>query len=506
MSYQYTAVGNVSQVVDSKAGETVNFSYDELNRLTGAIGAYNKSYTYNAAGNITYSDEGGGMYTYDAVKVHQVTSTFIGNSYGYDGAGNMTSRTVGGTSYTLVYDQENRLYTVSGGATATFLYDGDAKRVKGTVGATTTSYVGDYYEWNGSTAKQYYAIGGVRVAMKENTILRYLLSDHLGSTALNVSQALVKDSEVRYYAFGSDRFTSGTMPTTYRYTGQRAEQGIGLYYYNARWYDAALGRFAQADTIVPQPGNPQSLNRYSYVLNNPLRYVDPTGHGEQDYYMFVQGCLSSSSPCDPETAWANYLAYLQNDILKMGDDAFAEWRKTHVRFVAQSNSDPAKLAAAVNGIDAGEGSIFLIGHSAGGSTIVNYLRSLRDSPGAAIRRIGGAFFINAPIGDEDLAQGIAGFAARFEQKTLVATGPHRYEWQNNLEGLGSWARGVGISALTVSYAGDPGNPKQQVGDLDHHLIGPQPNVGERWDLAHRFLMFQGAFLVLSYLTQRGSLY
>jgi RHS repeat-associated protein len=223
------------------------------------------------------------MYTYDAVKVHQVTSTFIGTSYGYDAAGNMTSRTIGGTSYTLVYDQENRLYTVSGGATATFLYDGDAKRVKGTVGTTTTYYVGDYYERDaGGMVKQYYSIGGVRVAMKENTILRYLLSDHLGSTALNVSQALVKDSEVRYYAFGSDRFTSGTMPTTYRYTGQRAEQGIGLYYYNARWYDAVLGRFAQADTIVPQPGNPQSLNRYSYVLNNPLRFLDPTGLFTED--------------------------------------------------------------------------------------------------------------------------------------------------------------------------------------------------------------------------------
>jgi len=52
----------------------------------------------------------------------------------------------------------------------------------------------------------------------------------------------------------------------------------GLYYYGARWYDSSLGRFAQADTIVPSPGNPQSLNRYAYGLNNPLKYVDPSGH------------------------------------------------------------------------------------------------------------------------------------------------------------------------------------------------------------------------------------
>ncbi len=52
----------------------------------------------------------------------------------------------------------------------------------------------------------------------------------------------------------------------------------GVYYYNARYCDPALGRFIQADTIVPQPGDPQALNRYSYVLNNPLRYVDSSGH------------------------------------------------------------------------------------------------------------------------------------------------------------------------------------------------------------------------------------
>jgi len=57
---------------------------------------------------------------------------------------------------------------------------------------------------------------------------------------------------------------------------------MGLYFYEARYYDAALGRFISADTIVPDPNNPQSLNRYSYVLNNPLRYTDPTGNGPHD--------------------------------------------------------------------------------------------------------------------------------------------------------------------------------------------------------------------------------
>jgi RHS repeat-associated protein len=61
------------------------------------------------------------------------------------------------------------------------------------------------------------------------------------------------------------------------FTGQRLD-GTGLYYYGARYYDASIGRFISADTIVQSPGNPQTLNRYSYCLNNPLAYIDPTGH------------------------------------------------------------------------------------------------------------------------------------------------------------------------------------------------------------------------------------
>jgi RHS repeat-associated protein len=63
-----------------------------------------------------------------------------------------------------------------------------------------------------------------------------------------------------------------------RFTGQRWEASLGLYDYRARFYDPALGRFLQPDPIVPEPGNPQGLNRYAYVYNNPLRYTDPSGH------------------------------------------------------------------------------------------------------------------------------------------------------------------------------------------------------------------------------------
>jgi len=69
------------------------------------------------------------------------------------------------------------------------------------------------------------------------------------------------------------------MPTTIGYTGQRRDTGLGsLMFYNARYYSPLLSRFVSADSIVPEPGNPQALNRYAYVFNNPLKYVDPSGH------------------------------------------------------------------------------------------------------------------------------------------------------------------------------------------------------------------------------------
>jgi RHS repeat-associated protein len=84
-------------------------------------------------------------------------------------------------------------------------------------------------------------------------------------------------AELRYKAWGETRYTDGTTPTTYRFTGQREDATIGLYFYNARYYDPALGRFVSADTVVPEPGNPshgdslrsQALNRYRTLTTTP---------------------------------------------------------------------------------------------------------------------------------------------------------------------------------------------------------------------------------------------
>jgi RHS repeat-associated protein len=117
--------------------------------------------------------------------------------------------------------------------------------------------------------------------MKENTALRYVHQDHLTGTSLMTDTSGDQiQTTMKYLPFGLTR--SGSVPTDKLFTGQRLDD-IGLYYYNARYYDPTIGRFISPDTIVPLPSNPQSFNRYSYCLNNPLKSIDPSGHDVHIY-------------------------------------------------------------------------------------------------------------------------------------------------------------------------------------------------------------------------------
>jgi RHS repeat-associated protein len=165
---------------------------------------------------------------------------------------------------------------------ATFVYDGDGKRVKSTLttdaGVTTTYFVGNYYEVTGTQVTKYYYAGSQRIAMRKNGTLNFILGDHLGSTSLVTDAAGNMINQTQYKAWGEVRYSSGTKQTNYGFTGQYSESDFGLQFYNARWYDSYITHFTQPDTIVPNPSNPQDYDRYSYGLNNPSRYTDPTGH------------------------------------------------------------------------------------------------------------------------------------------------------------------------------------------------------------------------------------
>jgi RHS repeat-associated protein len=148
---------------------------------------------------------------------------------------------------------------------ATFVYDGDGKRVKSIINnAITTYFIGAHYEVSGSTVTKYYYAGSQRIAMRSNGTLSYLLGDHLGSTSLTTDATGNKVSEIRYKAWGNVRYATEDVPTKYQYTGQYSDSYINLLWYGSRHYDPELGRFIQPDSIVPLAAQGvQAWDRYA---------------------------------------------------------------------------------------------------------------------------------------------------------------------------------------------------------------------------------------------------
>ncbi len=268
--HTWDAGGNLTSREDVLASETESFTYDFLDRLTAVSGPYSASYSYNQIGNVISMN--GNSYTY-GTKPHAVTAVGA-TSYAYDANGNMTTR----DSQTITWDVENRPVSVANGGTATFVYDGNGNRAQKTEGGEIVLYINRYYERNLTTGEvtTYYYLGGRLVAMKQDNDLTYLHQDHLTGTALatDVSGDQV-GTTVKYLPYGETR--TGAVPTDKLFTGQRLDE-TGLYYYGARYYDPTIGRFISADSVIQSFANPQTLNRYSYCVNNPLKYVDPTGY------------------------------------------------------------------------------------------------------------------------------------------------------------------------------------------------------------------------------------
>ena len=131
-------------------------------------------------------------------------------------------------------------------------------------------------------------------------------------------------AESRHLPYGEERWSwvdgGGDFPTDYRFTGQR-DAGVGLYHMGARFYDSYINRFVSPDSIIPDFANPQSLNRYSYVNNNPLRYIDPTGHMDEEWKTRFQRAHRR----DPtEQDWWDYQFSLQ-----IGNWIAALWQQTY---------------------------------------------------------------------------------------------------------------------------------------------------------------------------------
>ncbi|MEW6736170.1 MAG: RHS repeat-associated core domain-containing protein, partial [Acidobacteriota bacterium] len=208
--------------------------------------------------------------------------------YSYDTMGNLTGD-VGGHIYS--YNAENLMVSYDNGV-ARYFYDGNNRRVKSTTnsGGTTTIFI--------------YDVMGKLVAEYSNGVLpgggtSYLTKDSLGSPRIITSSNQAVKARHDYLPFGEEVSVPYGGRTTgqgyiadnvrQKFTSKERDVETGLDYFGARYYSSPLGRFTSADSFAGDGINPQTLNLYTYTLNNPLALVDPTGHMPRasilvDYY------------------------------------------------------------------------------------------------------------------------------------------------------------------------------------------------------------------------------
>ena len=221
----------------------------------------------------------------------------------YHANGNMTSDALN----TLTYDGENRLATnAQAGVTSAYSYDGGGLRVKKQVGsATATVYVfsgakviAEYAAGAAAASPQreYLYSGSQLLATMEGGATKYHLNDHL-SARVTTDATGNKIGEQGHYPFGESWYATNTT-TKWQFTSYERDAESGNDYAMARYDVNRLGRFSSPDPLSGDLANPQSLNRYSYVLNDPINLIDPMGLHWECIWAFIGG-----RPVPPTCTW-----------------------------------------------------------------------------------------------------------------------------------------------------------------------------------------------------------
>jgi RHS repeat-associated protein len=315
LRYTYDPAGNLLSRSDLRRGLVETFTYDELNRVTSARlgGTTTLTIGYNSRGGIT-SRSDVGSYQYHGQAADRVVSVsgVVNTTFQYDANGNQISGTAGRTVSYTSFNKPSLV--VEGGVITEYQYGAENQILEDRRGLgweeRRTLRPDNLYELeildndsrtpetvNSIRHVHHIRAGGRTVATHtmveraggvKETADRWLHRDHLGSiTAVSdISGQLVQ--EFSYDAFGKRRqadwsagqpqFPSGEFDFRSRgFTGHMAAAS-DLIHMGGRMYDAVLGRFLSPDPLVQSLVNRQAFNRYSYVLNNPLGYTDPSGY------------------------------------------------------------------------------------------------------------------------------------------------------------------------------------------------------------------------------------
>ena len=284
-------------------GVVTTYGYDNANQLTsltytlGATTLGTLTYAYDAAGNRTTV---GGTWartglpqtlasaTYDAANR---IATWAGQAVAYDANGNLLSD--GLTSY--AWSARNQLAGLSGAASASFAYDATGqRRAKTTSGSTSYLYDGANaaQELVGGSPTATVLAGGVDEVFQrtEGAGTRAVLTDALGSTVALVDGSGAVQTQYTYEPFGATAASGAASTNPAQFTG-RENDGTGLYYYRARYYDPRFQRFISEDPIGFGGGD---VNLHAYVGNNPTDYRDPSGHFAPLLVLPLAGCLGGA--------------------------------------------------------------------------------------------------------------------------------------------------------------------------------------------------------------------
>lgn len=360
-----------TQTYDYTPGGNINEATSDITTVTSMMNPLEYMYKKNSFGKNTH--------ILSSVKEEGISHSFL-----HDENGNMVAlpdfnehNTIRG-KLDISYNVENMptRITTGAGTTVNFAYDGNGVRAKKSArNKTTTYYIGKHFEVtdDGGTTKYIFA-GAIRLAMKTGSDIYYFHKNHLGSTTAVTDKDGTLVERIEYLPSGVQSFHSGRSVTKYLYTDQEYDEETGLYNYNARLYDPVLGRFITPDTIVQNFFDPQTLNRYTYVRNDPLSYIDPSGHF---FSLIIAGAIFGAISAGIQSDW-DFEATLVGAFIGGVSGGAGAWASAAVG----GGIVGAMLGGAVAGATAGG-----MGASYYGGNIVSSMVS-----GAALGMIGGAAF------------------------------------------------------------------------------------------------------------------
>lgn len=349
LTYEFDSTNNIVSITDGRSeqpdesDQSQVFTYDALYRLIHAGGSYGDiQYAYDSIGNmvektgpaeepgltlaqLTYGEENTGPHALSSVGA---------DTYIYDANGNLQSRGL----VNHQWDYRDQLVKVDDGdLISSYAYDADGQRVRQVVEVggeiKQILYPNQYTEFRNGELVHFIFDGDQRIAEAVTSIdqanlsagldderderlfalesINWYVGDHLRSTSLLVDWQGQTVSELIYFPYGIERFSSDADNVNYRFAGKEVDP-TGLQYFGARFYDAEIGRFISVDpryrdgfgTNLVSPKIAVN-SAYAYAANNPIRYVDPTGEVPVETIADISSIGVSAYDFVKEPSWAN---------------------------------------------------------------------------------------------------------------------------------------------------------------------------------------------------------